>query len=430
VTANAGQYYKYGFLDYAFNQDISINPGEEYSDSIIWDGNEHQDNHGSGFGDIVSDNIKVIMGVYNDDNDYVDETIAKIPELSIPPEILNIEPNPIIQEVNDWVNISCDVTATFGLNNVNVILTNPDSSIDNLTMTNIIGTDTYYHNTTYPDSGLYDFYIWAKDLNDDTTTSTSYSFEIGIPPEISQEIANPNIQQNGNQVNLTCMVTDNDQVNTVTVNITDPGDVSNIYTMNSSGRGDDYFYDSVYTVDGIYRFYIEAVDNNDNIAYSAIHYFYIGDDGVSFELDIDTGWNLISLPIEYDMMASDLAASIEDCLSVNRWDALNQTYRPYIVGGPPAFNFPISPGMGLFVDAETIGNIIFVGLPALGVNIDLKIGWNLLGWYHEDSTMSSSLAENISGCISVNRWDSVNQTYRPFIVGDLSSFYCGWPACF
>jgi len=334
----------------------------------------------------------------------------------------NIKTTPQIKETNDWVNISCDVTATFGLNNVNVIITNPDLSTDNVAMTNLAGTDTYYHNTTYTNAGLYEFHIWAEDLNNDATTSSSFSFEIGIPPEISQEIANPNIQQNGNQVNLTCMVTDNDQVNTVTVNITDPSDVSNIYTMNTVGRSDEYFYDAVYTVDGVHGFYIEAVDNNDNIVYSAVHYFYIGDDGVSFDLDVNTGWNLMGLPVEYDMMSSELAASIEDCLSVNSWDAVNQTYRPYIVGGPPDFDFPVSPGIGLFVDAETIGGIIFVGPPALDVSIDLEIGWNLLGWYNVSSTMASSLAENISSCLSVNAWDGVNQTYKPYIVGGPPDF--------
>ena len=121
-------------------------------------------------------------------------------------------------------------------------------------------------------------------------------------------------------------------------------------------------------------------------------------------------------------MSSDLAGDIRDCVSVNRWDSVNQTYRPYIVGGPPAFDFPISPGMGLFVDADDAGTLLLSGDAPVGVVVDLSIGWNLIGWYHEDSTMSSSLAENISGCISVNRWDSVNQTYRPFIVGGPPAF--------
>jgi hypothetical protein len=36
--------------------------------------------------------------------------------------------------------------------------------------------------------------------------------------------------------------------------------------------------------------------------------------------------------------------------------------------------------------------------------------------------MASSIAENISGCISVISWDSGLQTYKPFIVGGPSEF--------
>ena len=32
------------------------------------------------------------------------------------------------------------------------------------------------------------------------------------------------------------------------------------------------------------------------------------------------------------------------------WDAVNQTYKRYIVGGPPDFDFTITQGMALFVD--------------------------------------------------------------------------------
>ena len=72
--------FHFGFLDYAFNNALSINPGEVYTESVIWNGNEHADANGDDFGDITPDNIQVTMGVFNDDNGYVDETVmARIP---------------------------------------------------------------------------------------------------------------------------------------------------------------------------------------------------------------------------------------------------------------------------------------------------------------------------------------------------------------
>jgi hypothetical protein len=94
-----GEPYHYGFLSYAFNKDISIDALGIYSDSVIWDGNEHFDNHGDDFGDIDKDNIQVTMGVLNDQNGYVDETISAFVTENFPPEEPN-SPDPANGETN------------------------------------------------------------------------------------------------------------------------------------------------------------------------------------------------------------------------------------------------------------------------------------------------------------------------------------------
>ncbi|MCX6666696.1 MAG: Ig-like domain-containing protein [Euryarchaeota archaeon] len=73
-----GTDYHHGFLDYAFpmNQAISIAPGDTYTNSVTWIGSDHHDNHGDDFGDITQDNIQVILGVFNNQNNYIDETVA------------------------------------------------------------------------------------------------------------------------------------------------------------------------------------------------------------------------------------------------------------------------------------------------------------------------------------------------------------------
>ena len=72
-----GQDYHNGFLDFAFDEDISINPGGSYTDSVTWNGNDHSDEHGNDYGDIAIDNIRIILGVF-DDNGYVDETTSML----------------------------------------------------------------------------------------------------------------------------------------------------------------------------------------------------------------------------------------------------------------------------------------------------------------------------------------------------------------
>lgn len=89
--------FNFGFLDYAFNKNITIPANDVYTDSINWNGNEHMDNHGSNFGDIKPDNIQVVMGVFNNLNNYVDETVKAY--INNPPESPNIDgPNSGKQE--------------------------------------------------------------------------------------------------------------------------------------------------------------------------------------------------------------------------------------------------------------------------------------------------------------------------------------------
>ncbi len=52
----------------------------------------------------------------------------------------------------------------------------------------------------------------------------------------------------------------------------------------------------------------------------------------------------------------------------------------------------------------------------------LNIGWNLIGWYREYETTASSISENITGCTSISKWDSINQTYDTYIVGGPPTF--------
>ena len=96
--------YHHGFLDFAFDQDITINSEETFTTSTIWDGSSWNNP------DITMDNIQVILAVFNSewnqgysnppsanpfDAYYVDETIAATPgSPSNPPETPTIPEGP------------------------------------------------------------------------------------------------------------------------------------------------------------------------------------------------------------------------------------------------------------------------------------------------------------------------------------------------
>ncbi|KYK20776.1 hypothetical protein AYK24_03570 [Thermoplasmatales archaeon SG8-52-4] len=69
-----GDPYTFAFLDYAFNENITINSGGMLNSIISWDGTNHDDGFGNNYENITQDNIMVIAAVIDENNDYVDET--------------------------------------------------------------------------------------------------------------------------------------------------------------------------------------------------------------------------------------------------------------------------------------------------------------------------------------------------------------------
>ena len=111
-----GNWYNHAFLDFAFNEAMTIPTGGTHTDNTVWDGAAH------GYADITSENIQVILAVFNNDpiqaysdpfhegSDptwapfwayYVDETVAATPQSNSAP----IQPNPPSGPTNGVVNV-------------------------------------------------------------------------------------------------------------------------------------------------------------------------------------------------------------------------------------------------------------------------------------------------------------------------------------
>jgi agmatine/peptidylarginine deiminase len=258
----------------------------------------------------------------------------------------------------------------------------------------------------------------------DKTIGEVEIFQDVYGPQISNIHDYPDPQAVDGFVNITCDVTDFSGVSAVYLNINGPTGFSAVNISMSSDVSGGYYYENNYSLIGNYTYSIWSSDTLGNgISTSTYKFRIISGDVIVEYMQMKTGWNLISLCVDNGMsMASHIAENITGCLTVNKWDSANQTYKPYIVGGPPDFDFPVSPGMGLFVETSENNTFIVSGTEALGVSVDMYIPWNLIGWYHSYDTTASSLAENITGCLNVNMWDSVNQTYKPYIVGGPPDF--------
>lgn len=103
---DGGDPYHFGFLDFAFDKNISIDAGDEYTDSTVWNGNDHGDAHGDNFGDITEGNIQVTMIVFKND-EYLDETVSARMAANNPPYVPG-EPFPPngATDVNPGIDLS------------------------------------------------------------------------------------------------------------------------------------------------------------------------------------------------------------------------------------------------------------------------------------------------------------------------------------
>jgi len=166
-------------------------------------------------------------------------TIIPTPDTELP-EITSVDAQPDPQLAGGFVNITCDVSDDTAVDEVWVNITDPLGGMTNDTM--IFGS--YYYNQTYIITGEYLYFIWANDTSGNSNMSVGHSFTVNpIPdtefPEISGVDAQPDPQLAGGFVNITCVVTDNEGVDEVWVNISDPNsDIINV-SMNEGS----YYYE-------------------------------------------------------------------------------------------------------------------------------------------------------------------------------------------
>ena len=177
-----GDPFYFGFLDFAFEKNISINPEGIYSDYVIWNGYEHEDNHGDDFGDIKANNIQVTLAVYNISSGYVDETV-----------IAHIPNNPPNKPINPYpkdgaINVRADVDLKW-----ECIDPDGDELIYDVYLGNVIPPPLIESNVTEPfyNPGILEFettyywYIVADDNRSGSNESLLWNFttKVNHPPE-------------------------------------------------------------------------------------------------------------------------------------------------------------------------------------------------------------------------------------------------------
>lgn len=135
-------------------------------------------------------------------------------------------------------------------------------------------------------------------------------------------------------------------------------------------------------------------------------------DILPYALFLRQGWNLITIPIENNFKASSLYSSIEYCQIILSWNVSKQNFDIYVPSSP--YNFDIENGKGYFVGISNDTIFYIYGIFIESVNVTLYEGWNVLGWFKND-TKASSLYENITGCITLLKWNTSKENFDLYV---------------
>ena len=91
-----GDPYHFGFLDYAFDESVELEPHQQEQLTTVWTGGDHEDKNGDDFSDIDYENINIFVAFFNDESTSTDKYVLQT-AFAIPPE-LEIETLEGIQE--------------------------------------------------------------------------------------------------------------------------------------------------------------------------------------------------------------------------------------------------------------------------------------------------------------------------------------------
>ena len=197
------------------------------------------------------------------------------------PLIFNVNVVPTSLEQGGTVKITAEITDDSGLESVDIIITNPLETSYNQSMVRTNGNE---FRCTFDKTlavGKYNFKIDAVDVslhhNKALKDGDFLIFEDRTSPVISFYEADPNVQLIDENVEISCVVSDNIGLKTVKVSIIPPSGSSYEKTMEWSPKGK-YVYKSIYSTPGEYTFYIRAEDEAGNTKPSEYKTFWITSD--------------------------------------------------------------------------------------------------------------------------------------------------------
>jgi parallel beta-helix repeat protein len=131
-----------------------------------------------------------------------------------------------------------------------------------------------------------------------------------------------------------------------------------------------------------------------------------------YEISLETGWNLISLPVTPTTWASTTEVLASASGSIERvwsYDAVAETWSVYNANGAPGDLNTMIAGRGYWIKTTNSGNLTGVGTlyeqfipsgetytPSIPPQIPLATGWNMIGYYQLPGETTATLSNALS----------------------------------
>jgi len=214
-----------------------------------------------------------------------------------------------------------------------------------------------------------------------------------VPPEIANVSAEPDPQEVGGFVNITCDVTDNVGVNVVKVNITYPDSTYHNETM----LGGSYYYNATYDQVGTYEYFIWANDTSGNANTSAIYHFELKR---LYNISINTSWNLISIPFNESIAKTNIVVR-NDSIDYNWTDAVSEgivlDFFYKWEGTTYAYSDTLEPGFGYWMWAYYDCELLFLSNVGNDEYLTaLQQNWNIMGLPYNETLGTDDIIVNYS----------------------------------
>jgi rubrerythrin len=307
--------------------------------------------------------------------------------------ISGITATPSTQFVNDFINISCSVSAPSGVNSVWVNITIPGGGYMNVSMAPDSG-DQFYYYDNYSLPGFYQYVIWAEDSLGNITQSAQYQFEmLGGTPSLSLGQVNPLSGYYNTDFNFTVQYThpDNEPPLSITVNITGPSHTGSWALIEVDSGDVDYTDGKMYYYRykgfdmGSYSSHFSAMDTYGNWVESATLPFDILDGSplvsqplvnptTGFEI---TGFNFtVTYTSPMDLAPDSITINITgsgvyDLVPIDTIDTDYTDGKGYYVNlsgfavGSYPFHFAVNDTDGTWVESGSSSIIVLSGSPSL-----------------------------------------------------------------